>query len=42
LTGYHLESAVTIPIRELLLVRSDLSREGPSYTNLHRSFLNEA
>jgi len=37
LQGYRLASAVEIPVREVVLIRSVLSRAGPAYTPLHRA-----
>ena len=35
--GYRLESKLAIPVREIVLIRSVLGRDGPTYTPLHRS-----
>ncbi len=37
--GYHLDSAETISVRSVELIRSQLGRGGPTYTTLHRSTL---
>ena len=37
LQGYCLDSSVAVPVREIVLSRSVLSREGPTYTPLHRA-----
>jgi len=37
LQGYRLASAVDVPVRKVVLIRSVLSRAGPTYTPLHRA-----
>ena len=39
--GYRLNSSVEIPVNEIVLIRSQLSRSGPTYTPLHRSPLSQ-
>jgi len=39
--GYRLASSVEIPVNEIVLIRSQLSRSGPTYTPLHRSPLSQ-
>ncbi len=39
--GYRLASSVDIPVNEIVLIRSQLSRSGPTYTPLHRSPLSQ-
>ncbi|MBN2583823.1 MAG: RNA 2',3'-cyclic phosphodiesterase [Planctomycetes bacterium] len=37
MNGYRLTSPVEVPVNEIVLIRSELSRSGPTYTPLHRS-----
>ncbi|NLX59923.1 MAG: RNA 2',3'-cyclic phosphodiesterase [Phycisphaerae bacterium] len=39
--GYRLTSAAAVPVNEIVLIRSELARSGPTYTPLHRSPLRE-
>jgi len=41
LDGSRMASAAAVPVNEIVLIRSELSRGGPTYTPLHRSPLRQ-